>query len=189
MQGLKKTVAFGLLMFALFPWGVQSDDPLPEWMLGEAFALSGDVAITVTGYETGSRFRYYPAGGYSSASLRARPGYELCCLYITVDNRSDEDYKTAALLEISLHHGTDYSAMPQNTFYYRTNSGGFAGGATAIRASARVEGCLLFALPVEARRSQRRIYITFQDGEHTYLCELRPATGMLLEESNEVIAS
>jgi len=181
--------AFGLLVLMLLPWGAQSDDPPPEWAIGEAFAFSGDVTITITGYETGSRFRYYPAGGFSSASLRARPGYELLCLYIEVDNRSVEDFRTAILLDMQLRHGTDYTAIPQNTFYYKTNSGGYAGGATAIRAGAQVEGCLLFALPVDARHSQRRIYVSFQVGEDAYLCELRPATGMLLEESDEVIAS
>lgn len=155
--------------------------------IGDTIASTEGLSITFSGYDTGSRFRYYPAGGFSSASLVARGGYRLLCLYIEVDNGTGRDVMTSELLSMELRYGKSYTSQPQNTFFYRTKTGAFAGGARAIRSGAAVEGCLLFALPIEAEKSEDRIDVTWQAEGDTFECILRTGKkGLRVVDEEEV---
>lgn len=196
----KKLAALCLSLALLMPGIGGTDDAMrateappllgAEWLVGEPLALPNNVRLTITGYETGARFRYYPSGGFSSVSLMARQGYRLLCLLVTVDNGSSADLDVSDLLPITLAYGADYESAARDTFFYRTRSGAFSGGAIAIRAGSQVEGCLLFAIPSEAETSGRRIAVTLPYGDETYACELRPGTALLLmDDSGEAAKS
>lgn len=159
------------------------EEPI-AWEIGEVIEPFDQVALTITGYETGARFRYYPSGGFSSASLIARRGYTLLCLFVSVENSSDEDFDVAELFGMELTYA-DYRGEPRDTFFYRMKSGAYAGGVVAILADGAADGCLLFALPEEAEGSRQCISVRFVYGEGTYVCVLRPNEGILLMEEGE----
>lgn len=162
-----------------------------EIMLVEPFAvddqltINGGHLITVTGFETGGRFRYSPANGFSTLSLSAKPGYRLLCLYVTIENAAEDDLYTGSLLDAVVSVGKEYSNKAQDSFFYVTSRGNFAGGLKAIGPGSSVEGCLLFAVPddIESTGDQVSVRLTF--GNTVYECVLKQA-GALLEPSEIV---
>lgn len=151
-----------------------------EYLLGETMMLDEGHSVTMTTYETGTSFRYSPAGGFSTLRLSAKNGYRLLCLYVTVENNAASELNTARLLDTVLEVGSDYSSKAQDSFFYLNNRGVYAGGLKVINPGAKVQGCLLFAVPEDIDESSERIAVQMAYGDDTFACTLRPG-GISLE--------
>lgn len=148
-------------------------------VLGEPLSLGDGRTVTITEYETGTSFRYSPAGGFSTLRLSAKSGYSLLCLYVTVDNQSPDSLNTARLLDTVLEYGDDYTNKAQDSFFYLTSRGVYAGGLKSISPGATVHGCLLFAVPEGIDESGEQVTVRMTYGNGVYECELRPAGARL----------
>lgn len=150
----------------------QAGDALP---LGAPILLGEGRAFTVADYAIGTRFRYSPAGGISSLSISAKPGYSLLCLYVRVENNTGEDLYTSQLLDATLKCGASYTGQAQESFFYKTVRGVYAGSLKLIGAGMTVDGCLLFALPEDAETSQDKLSVRFSLANGCYEVLLREA--------------
>lgn len=162
-----------------------SEEALSPFEIGEKCALDPGRSMTITAYETGTRFKYSPASGFSTLALSAKTGYRLLCLYVTVQNNAADDLYTATLLDTVLLYGGDYANKAQDSFFYRNSRGAFAGGLMSIRPQTQVEGCLLFAVPEDIDTSRQRIAVQFNYGDTIYECELR-GEGTRLESEEPI---
>lgn len=167
---------------ALQPDGEAPDDapPVNALQLGETIELTPGTTVTFTEYSTGNRFRYSPAGGFSTLTLSAKSGYRLLCLFATVENGAQGDLATAQLLNVTVSCGKEYTSKAQDSFFYENALGMYAGGLKSIGPKTAVNGCLLFAVPEDIETSRERIAVQMVYGDVTYECVLRPA-GALLE--------
>lgn len=152
------------------------EEPAPQtqsFAPGETFQLEAGKTLTVQKYDTGARFRYSPAGGFSTLTLSAKTGYRLLCLYVTVENDAADDLYTSRLLDTVLHYGADYTNKAQDSFFYLNARGMFAGGLKTVGPKSTVNGCLLFAVPDDIETSGERLAVAFHYGGTAYECELR----------------
>lgn len=163
----------------------EAEPQAQPFALEETLTLEAGKKLTLVGYETGTRFRYSPAGGLSSLSLSAKKGYRLLCLYVTVENESGGDLSTASLLDAVLTYGQEFANKAQDSFYYKMNHGGYAGGLKAIGPKTAVDGCLLFAVPEDVDTSSQRLAIQIQYNGQLYECELREAGLALVPPAGE----
>ncbi|MDL2319269.1 hypothetical protein LJC74_09420 [Eubacteriales bacterium OttesenSCG-928-A19] len=147
--------------------------------IGAPLELEPGRSITLTSYDTGNRFKYSPAGGFSTLTLSAKTGYRLLCLFTTVNNESSQDLSTAQLLDATVCYGDDYTNKAQDSFFYRTSMGAYAGGLKSIGPNTSVEGCLLFAVPEDIDESRARISVQLVYDDTTYECVLRPGGARL----------
>ncbi len=147
--------------------------------IGESLALGEGLTMTVNGYETGDRFRYYPSGGFSTTTLTAKAGYRLLCLYITVENNTGRDVYASSFLDAEVLHGRAYSSQARDTFFYLTGRGMYAGGLRTIGSNTSLEGCLLFAIPEAAETSTESIAVQFRYNGTLYACTLRDSESLL----------
>lgn len=157
--------------------GTDADDQVPEsipFAVEETLSLGDGKTMAITGYDTGTRFRYSPSGGLSLLSLSAKSGYRLLCLYVSLENNTDTELLTAPLLNSQLAYGKTYTNKAQSSFFYR-NRNGFSSGLKAVGPKTTVEGCLLFAVPESMETSNNRIAVRFVIEDTYYECELRPA--------------
>lgn len=161
--------------------GVASTDEASNQtlVLGEALNLGDGRTVTMTKYETGESFRYSPAGGFSTLRLSAKSGYSLLCLYVTVENQSPDSLNTARLLDTVLEYGDEYTSKAQDSFFYLTNRGVYAGGLKSISPGTTVQGCLLFAVPENFEESGERAIVRMTYGDGMYECLLRTAGAKL----------
>ncbi len=147
--------------------------------IGETLTFGEGLTMTVNGYETGDRFRYYPSGGFSTTTLTAKAGYRLLCLYITVDNKTGRDVYASSFLDAEVLHGRAYSSQARDTFFYLTGRGMYAGGLRTIANNVSLEGCLLFAIPEAAETSSESIAMQFKYNGSLYACTLRDSESLL----------
>ena len=151
---------------------LQLEEPLP---------LEDGRTLTITGYETGNAFRYSLGNTFSSTrTLSAKEGYRLLCLYVSVDNASQDPLTASRLVDATLKYGADYTNDAQETFFYQGSRGVYVGGLRAINAGATVDGCLLFAVPEDVDPSREPMSVELRYGDRTYDCTLRDG-GMALE--------
>ena len=141
--------------------------------VGETLQLSDGLTITIKRYETGTRFRYYPAGGFFSSTLSARTGYQLVCVFIRIENNSSEDVSTSKLLDAALHCGVSFSTDARDSLFHLTNHGVYAAGLKVISRNSSVDACLLFALPNEAIASGEYLSMELVYHDTPYTCVLR----------------
>lgn len=155
-----------------------------EFPMGEQLQLETGKSISVSEYDTGTRFKYSPAGGFSTLTLSSKSGYRLLCLYVNVRNDAKDNLYTERLLDTVLHLGESYSNKAQDSFFYLNPRGMFAGGLKSIGPKSSVRGCLLFAIPDDMETNGERMYVQFYYGDTIYECELRPAA-LSLEPQEE----
>jgi len=155
----------------------QQDTPVP-FSMNQPQPLGGALTVTITGYETGTRFRYYPAGGFSTSTLSARTGYRLLLLTLRVENTSGGDAYVSPLVSAQIAYGSDYTAAARDTFFYLASPGAYAGGLKTIGAQTAVDGCLLFAVPEGVDGSDEAIRVTFTVDGAQYACTLRAGSGL-----------
>lgn len=153
--------------------------------IGDPLLLGDGRTITVNDYETGTTFRYSPAGGFSTLSLSAKEGYRLLCLYVTVENNAPDDLNTARLLDTDLNVGADYTNRAQGSFYYLNNRGMYSGGLKSIPAGSKVSGCMLFAVPDDIDDSGERVMVQMRYGDAVYECLLRIGGQLRIEGETE----
>lgn len=161
----------------------ENEPSIPEataFSMGEALEFEPGKALTIREYDTGSKFKYSPMGGFSSLTLSAKSGYRLLCLYVTVTNDSQSDLYTAQLLDTTLFYGSSYTNQAQDSFFYQNARGVFTGGLKSIGPRTSVDGCFLFAVPDDVDTSRERIAVQVTCGDELYECVLRPG-GALLE--------
>jgi hypothetical protein len=152
--------------------------------LGEALPLADGLTLTVTEWQAADRFRYYPAGGQASSTLSTKPGYRLLCLFVTIDNQTQQDIAVETLLQATLYAGRDEGLRAQNAFYYRTARGNYAGGLRSIGPGTQVSGCLLFAMPESAESGGGSLRVQFAYGEKVYAYTLRDAALQLVPDAS-----
>lgn len=162
--------------------------PTPDsetFSMGAPLLLEEGKAITVTSFDTGTRFRYSPAGGFSTLTLSSKSGYRLLCLYMTVDNDGMDNLSTSKLLDAELLYGADYTNKAQDTFFYRNSMGFFTGGLKSIGPRTSVDGCLLFAVPEDIDESRSGITLRLSYEDEVFECVLREG-GARLEPSSDL---
>lgn len=159
--------------------------PSQVFELNGKIALEENLYLTVRGFESGDRFRYYPSGGIMTSTLSAKDGYRLLCVYVTVQNDQNVDFYTSTIMDITVSVPDGYSTLPRNTFFYLTNKGVYAGGLKSIGPRASVDGCLLFAIPEDADNTAS-LTLTLTYGGTDYECALTASSvGSLLPDVNE----
>jgi hypothetical protein len=152
--------------------------------LGEALPLAEGLTLTASEWQAADRFRYYPAGGQVSSTLSAKAGYRLLCLFVTINNQTQQDVPVDTLLNATLYAGRDEGLRAQNAFYYRTNRGTYAGGLRTIGPGTQVSGYILFAMPESAEQSGGSLRVQFTYGEKAYAYTLRDAELLLVPDLN-----
>lgn len=150
---------------------------------GDTVPLSSSLYMTIHETETGGRFQYYPAGGFSSTTLSAKRGYRLLCVYATVENTAATGADITALLNAELVYGNNggYTAPPRDSVFYINQRGDYAAGLTGVDSGAAADICLLFAIPEEAENSKERLSIRIQFGETQYECVVRDGFGVNID--------
>ncbi len=161
---------------------VPGDPSAEPFLVGEALGLTEGLTLTINSYETGSRFRYYPSGGFSTTTLTAKNGYRLLCLYVTVQNDTGADINVSTLMDMEVFHGSAYSSKVRDTFFYLTSRGVYAGGLRTIGQKTSVEGCLLFAIPEAAETSEERLAVQLRYHDKLYACTVRESGSLLPAE-------
>lgn len=163
---------------------VPDEDNDEAYAVGDRMPLGQQHTLTVTSYETGDRFHYSPSGGLTMLTLRAKSGYSLLFLYVTVENDSHDELSTAKLLDTVLECSDGYTNKAQDSLFYQNNRGVFVGGLKSVGPKASVDGCMLFAVPEDAQDSREGIAVRFTYDDIEFACTLQQA-GSLLERSGD----
>ena len=160
----------------------ENEPSIPEataFTVGQPLELEANKTLTIREYDTGSKFKYSPMGGFSTLTLSAKSGYSLLFLYVTVDNASKDDFYTSQLLVSTLFYGGSYTNQAQDSFFYQNSRGVFAGGLKSIGPQTSVDGCLLFAVPDDIDTSRERLAVRINYGDEIFECELRSSGALL----------
>lgn len=164
------------------------DAPSAYTVVNGAVELGDRLTVTITGYEVKDRFKYYPAGGFSSVTLSAKEGYRLLCLYVTVDNQMDSAFGTSALLDARLVDTSGYTGSARDTFFHLNSQGVYAGGKVSIASRKTEEGCLLFAIPADTEHADTEITVELTYSDTVYTCVLREGNQSVLQTDGEAIS-
>ena len=141
--------------------------------INREIVISDGLSVWIDRYEVCETFQYSPVGGFSSVILSAKEGYRLLCLYLRVENRTDEAVDMLALRNMDLF-ADGFPSVRACSSFFQTKQERHRVRPFQIKTHTILEGYLLYVLPEDALASDAQLTAALFYENNEYSCLLRP---------------